>query len=258
LAAGERDAEEVMGRAVVFDIERATADWLGDLRRSGSFQESDLEGLRHRLEDETAQLMHHGLSAREAFLVGRSRVVPGYPLPEHQVKAGARGLWRGRFLWIGAGILAYLAFDSIVGLLSYGGSVLAVNAGLEWNSLLIANLLLQTLLTFGAFLFMLHVLPRTKRFGIASGYQRMRQSRTGTVVLYVISIALAVVLSLVSLDGLLFDWGAPRLGWDFMNAVSETMAARFFLSVPFAIALVSIVFVLGRRQKREIHARVER
>ena len=242
----------------MFDLGKATADWLGDLRVSGSLQESDLEGLRDRLRAEMGQLIDHGLSAREAFLVGRSRVVPGYPLPEQQVKAGARELWRGRFLWIGAGILAYLAFDSIVGLLSYGGSVLAVNAGLEWNSLLIANLLLQTLLTLGAFLFMLHVLPRTKRFGIAGRYQRMRQSRTGTVVLYVISIALAVVLSLVSLDGLLFDWGAPRLGWDFMNAVSETMAARFFLSVPFAIALVSVLFVLGRHQKREPHVRAER
>jgi len=242
----------------VFDVDKATADWLGDLRGSGSFQEGDLEGLRDRLRAEMGQLVDQGLSAREAFLVGRSRVVPGYPLPEQQVKAGARGLWRGRFLWIGAGILAYLAFDGIVGLLSYGGSVLAVNAGLEWNGLLVANLLLQTLLTWGAFVFMLYVLPRTKRFGIASGYQRMRQSRTGTVALYVMSIALAVVLSLVSLDGLLFDWGARRLGWDFMNAVSETMAARFFLSVPFAIALVSILFVLGRRQKRELQVRVER
>ena len=242
----------------MFDLDRATSDWLDDLRRTGSYEESGLDGLRDRLRAETGQLMDHGLSAREAFLVGRSRVVPGYPLPEQQVNAGARELWRGRFLWIGAGILAYLAFDSIVGLLSYGGSVLAVNAGLEWNALLVANLLVQTMLTCGAVLFMLYVLPRMKRFGIASGYQRMRQSRTGTVVLYVISIALAVVLSLVSLDGLLFDWGAPRLGWDFMNAVSETMAARFFLSVPFAIALVSVLFVLGRHQKREPHVRAER
>lgn len=256
----------------MFDLDKATADWLGDLRGSGSFEESDVWGLRSQLKDEIGQLMDHGLSAKEAFWVARSRVEGGNGLPEEYATTGARAVWKRRFLWIGAGILAYLAFNCLVGLLSYGSTAVAAGAGIEWNALLVVSLSLQILFTCGAFLIMLYVLPNMRRFGIANRYQRMRQSRTGTVVLYVVFIALAIVLSLASWDGqlfergmvrvwngLLFESGMPRVvGESLMNAYSETMVARYILLVLLAISLVSIVFVLSWRKKRDPHVRVER
>ena len=53
---------------------KATARWLGDLRRTGSFEESDLEELGSHLEDEVGQLVDGGLSEKEALWVAMGGV----------------------------------------------------------------------------------------------------------------------------------------------------------------------------------------
>lgn len=247
----------------MFDLDKATSDWLGELRRTGSYHESDLEGLRDRLKSEMRQLMDQGLSAREASLVGRSRVTPGHGLPEQYAKAGTRQVWIDRFRWIGAGVLAYLLFNGVVWLLSLAGTALAASAGITGNALLATSAFLQILCTCGAFVVVLYVLPNMRSLGIASGYERIRRSRVGTVVLYVICAGLAGVLTLVTLtswEELLYRSGVFREETQsLIDAYSETMAAHYMvLSLVLAVALVSILFFLSGRKRREPRVRAQR
>ncbi len=247
----------------MFDLEKAAADWLEDLRRSRSLPEADVEALRDRLKGETGQLTARGLSAREAFYVGRSRVTPGYPLPEQCAKAGAREVWKDRFRWIGAGILAYVIFSCLIWLVSLAGTTLAASAGIEWNWLLGTSASLQIALAGLAFLIVLYVLPNARRLGIADAYGSMRRSWIGSAVLYVVLAALAVVLALgssvASSDSLMYRFGFELRGRHLMDAYSETMAAHdLIFSLVFAVALVSILFVLGGRRKPGPPAEVQR
>ncbi len=239
----------------MFDVDGATADWLDDLRQGRSLPGPDIEALRVRLRSEMKQLTDHGLSGREAFYVGRSRVVPGYPLPEEYARAGAREVRRDRFRWIGAGILAYLLFNGLVWLLSLAGTTLVASTDAEYNWLLLSAASLQVLLSGGALLIMVYILPNMSRLGIADAYASIRRSRMGSFVLYVILAGSAVVLALISPLGWSSDYLLRRLGLEphteaLLNAYSETMAAHeMIFSLVLAVALVTILFALGGRRK---------
>ena len=238
----------------MFDVDAATADWLDDLRQGRSLPEPDIEALRVRLESEMKQLTDHGLSGREAFYVGRSRVAPGCPLPEEYARAGAREGRRDRFRWIGAGILAYLLFNGLVWLLSLAGTTLVASTDAEYNWLLLSAASLQVLLSGGALLIMVYILPNMSRLGIADAHARIRRSRIGSFVLYVILAGSAVVMALIS-SLAWSDHLLRRLGFEphteaLLNAYSETMAAHALVfSLVLAMALVTILFVLGGRRK---------
>jgi len=247
----------------MFDVARATVDWLDDLRRSRSLREPDLESLKARLKVEMGSLKDQGLSPREAFYVGRSRVTPEYPLPEEHAGAGAQGVRRDRLRWIGAGILAYLFFSCLVWLLSLAGTKLAASAGIDWNWLLLASASLQILLAGGAFFGVVFLLPNMGRLGIAAAFQRLRRSRMGSAVLYLFLVASAIGLalgsSLASGEELLYRFGRGLHGQALRNAYSETMAAHELIFVlALVIALVSILFWLGGRKDPKPPAGVER
>jgi len=238
----------------MFCLEKATADWLGDLKHSGSFEESDLEELGSHLEDEIGQLSDHGLSEKEAFWVAMSRVGTRNDLPEEYAKTNSRAVWRHRFWWMAVGVLGYLAFNCLVPFFYLGSALVAACAGIDGIPLLISSLSLMIVVACGALLLAWHFLPKMKTFGNRSRYQRARQSRTGTVVLYVLCIAVAMVLVGLYVYGGLF---IPRIVQGdrevTMEAQDAYLVAREVFSLLFAVSLVSIVFVVSRPTKREPH-----
>ena len=238
----------------MFDVDGATADWLEDLRRSRSLPEPEIEALRDRLKGEIEQLTGHGLSAREAFYVGRSRVAPGYPLPQHHAGAGAREVRKDRFRWIGAGILAYLLFNGLVWLVSLAGTTLVASTDAEYNWLLLSAASLQVLLSGGALLIMVYILPNLSTLGIADAYGSLRRSRVGSFILYVMLAGSAAVLALITplgtSDSLLYRLGLEPHTEALLNAYGETMAAHeMVFPLVLAVGLVTILFALGGRRK---------
>ena len=77
---------------------------------------------------------------------------------------------------------------------------------------------------------MVYILPNLSRLGIADAYARIRRSRTGSFILYVILAGSAVVMALISSlawsDHLLYRWGFEPHTEALLNAYSETMAAH--------------------------------
>lgn len=239
----------------MFDVDGATAEWLDDLRRGRSLPEPEIEALRDRLGSEMKQLTGRGLSAREAFYVGRSRVAPGCRLPEQQTGAGAREVRRDRFRWIGAGILAYLLFNGLVWLVSLAGTTLVGSTDPSYNWLLLSAASLQVLVSGGALLIMVCILPNLSTMGIADACGSIRRSRVGSFILYVMLAGSAAVLALIaplggSSDPLMYQLGLEPHTEALLNAYSETMAAHeMIFPLVLAVGLVTILFVLGGRRK---------
>ncbi len=226
---------------------KAAAEWLGDLRRSGSFEEADLEELQSHLEDQVRQLVEQGLSEKEAFWVAMSRLGDRNDLPSEYAKTNSRAVWRHRFWWMAAGLLGYLGFNYLISYLFYEGTMLAGAAGVDGALLVITSLLLMTAVNGAALLLAWRLLPRAGVSRTASRLQRIRQGWKGTVLLYVLCLVAAVFL--VGLG--LFGWYyLPHPGPDVtMAAQDEYILATAIFAALFAVALVSAAFVVSRPRK---------
>jgi hypothetical protein len=242
-----RDAAEVTGGTAMFCLENAAADWLGDLRQSGSFEQSDLEELGSHLEDEIKELLNYGLSEREAFWVAMSRVGTGNELPAEYAKTSSRAVWRHRFWWMAAGILGYLGFNYLVRFLSYGGAIAAAFAGIDGTPLIVVSLSLMIVVSFGALLLAWRLLTKMEALGTARRHHSVRRSRTRTVMLYVFCVAATAVLIMLASYGpfLIIN---PEVN---SEASWATFVARDNFRVLLAVSLVSIVFMASRPRKSE-------
>jgi len=252
----------------MFDLEKSTADWLGDLRQSGAFEDFDLEELRSHLADEMEQLVDKGLSEKEAFWVATSRVGTREELPREYAKVNSRAVWRHRLMWMSVAILAYLILNGIIGLLSQGAAVATVSSGFAsdlvillgagMDAAFIVSLSVRVLLTCGALGCVYLVLYRD-RFGLLNWHGRARRSRSSIIVFYAATVALTVLfLTLSQFVGVAIlstrwltveTWG---------TASSAASAGNVIFSVLLAVFLVSMVFVLSRPKKSERHLGPER
>jgi hypothetical protein len=248
-----QDAAEVTGGTAVFCLENAAADWLGDLRQSGSFEESDLEELGSHLEDEIQELMGHGLSEREAFWVAMSRVGNRNDLPGEYAKTNSRAVWRHRFWWMVAGILGYLGFNYLFRLLCYGGATAAASAGIDGTPLIVVSLSLMIVVSLGALLLAWGLVTKMTALGTARRHHGVRRSRTRTVVLYLFCVVASVVLIVLA-------WLGPFLiaNLAFSSEASwATLVARDNFRVLVAVSLVSIVFMATRPRMSDPHLGLE-
>jgi hypothetical protein len=242
----------------MFDLSKSTADWLGDLRQSGALEEADLEELGSHLNDEMEQLMDKGLSEREAFWVATSRVGSREELSEEYAKANSRAVWRHRFLWMAVGAFAYFVLSGMIGLLSdmiaattelsgfFPHSVNVFGLSSYWS--IIAVLLVEVILASAAISAGYLVLTRDG-FEIASRFRRMRRSRTGTVALCTTLVLLLTFLTVQPwlVNTLLASQIRPeQLG---RISVASAVGTALF-TILFAVALVSIAFVLSRPNKK--------
>ena len=173
---------------------KAAARWLGDLRRSGSFEEADLEELGSHLEDEVGQLVDGGLSQEEALWVAMGRVGNSDDLPPEYAKTNSWAVWRHRFWWMAAGILGYLGFNCLAHYVSLEGTVLAASAGIHGVPQFVIGLLLMMAVAGAALLLAWRLLHRTAESAMGSRIQRTRRSRKGTVLLYLPCVGAAVFL----------------------------------------------------------------
>jgi hypothetical protein len=246
-----------MGGANMFDLSKSTADWLGDLKQSGAFEDSHLEELGSHLRDDIEQLMDKGLSEKEAFWVATSRVGTREELPEEYAKTNSRAVWRHRFLWMVVGILAFLVLNFLIGLLSYGTTLVAVLSGIDDDLAVMVSLSMQILLTCGALASAYFILSRDS-FDLSSHYRKARRSRSRIVVFYAIPLAL--------LGGLMSLWwgAAPIMLPRVTNYVAlstvwySTAVGSSIFSVLFVAALAGIALVLRRPKKSEPRLSLER
>ncbi len=226
---------------------KATARWLGDLRRSGAFEESDLEELGSHLDDEIGQLLDGGLSEKEAFWVAMGRVGNRDDLPSEYAKTNSRAVWRHRFWWMAAGILGYLGFSYLIRYISYGGGVLAASAGIHGVPQFVISLLLMIAVTCAALFLAWRLLSRTGVSSAGSRFQRTRQSWKGTILLYLLCVGAAVFLAGLGLFG--WIW-LPHPGPEVtMAAQDECHLAGSIFTALFAVSLVSAAFWVSRPAK---------
>ena len=244
-----RDAAEVTGGTAMFCLESAAADWLGDLRQSGSFEQSDLEELGSHLEDEIQELMDHGLSEREAFWVAMNRVGTRNELPGEYGKTNSRAVWKHRFWWMVAGILGYLGFNYLLGLLCYGGATAAAYAGIDGTPLIVVSLSLMIVVSLGALLLAWGLVTKMTALGTTRRHHSVRRIRTRTVMLYLFCVAASLVLIVLARFGplLIANPGVSS------GASWATFVARDNYRVLLAVCLVSILFMASRPRKSEPH-----
>ena len=100
-----------------------------------------------------------------------------------------------------AGLLGYLGFDSLVTYLFYEGTMLAGSAGADGVPLLAMSLLLMIAVNGAALFLAWRLLPGTGALGTGSRFQRIRQSRKGTVLLFLLCVGAAVFLTGLGLFG---------------------------------------------------------
>lgn len=241
----------------MFDLSKSTADWLGDLRQSGAFEDSDLEELESHLKEEMEQLTDKGLSEKEAFWVATSRLGDREELPEEYAKANSRAVWRHRFLWMAVGMLAFLLVNFLIGLLSYIPTLVAVSFGTNDDLSVMVSLSVQILLTCGALISAYFVLSRDM-FEVSSRYRRARRSWWRTVVFFAIPVGLLGIL-------MSLWWGVapivlPRVAsYVTLSTVwYATQLGSAIFSVLFVASLAGIAFVLGQPTKGGLQARLER
>jgi len=241
----------------MFDLGKSTAEWLGDLRQSGSFEDSDLEELESHLRDEIEQLMDHGLSLKEAFWIATSRVGNREELPDEYAKTNTQAVWRHRFLWMAVGILAYLVLNHFIWLLAYGTTLVTVSFGVRSYPATIFSLSVQVLLACGALASAYFILSRD-RFGVTSRFRKARRSRPRIIVFYAIPVALlGILIALWCAAGPIL---LPLLADS--ERLSTTWEATYWGSqafpILFAVSLAGIAFVLSRPKNSESHLGLER
>jgi len=242
----------------MFDLSASTAGWLDDLRRSGAFEETDLEELESHLKDEIEQLMDKGLSEKEAFWVATSRVGNREELPREYAKVNSRPVWRHRFLWMAFGVLAYLLLSTFIGGLSLGAAAAMVSSGIGpdttillgngMDSAAIVSLSVQLILTCAALACLYLALSRDS-LGFSSRLGRVRRSRLLIMILYAAAVALMplfLILSQVLVPVLLTRWLTPETHG---MASSAASTGGFIFSVLLAMFLALMVFVLSRPRK---------
>ena len=251
----------------MFDLSESTADWLGDLRQSEAFEETDLEELENHLRDEIEQLMEKGLSEKEAFWVATSRAGTREELPREYAKVNSRPVWRHRFLWMAAGVLAYLFLSTVIGLLSYGAAVATVSSGFAsdfviflgdgMDAAFIVSLSVRILLTCGALGCVYLVLSRD-RLGLLNWYGRARRSRSRIIVFYAATVALTVLILTLA------QFVAPIVSTRWLaveevgRASGGTSVGNLIFSVLLVLFLMSMAFVLSRPKKSHRNLSPER
>jgi hypothetical protein len=248
-------------RTVMFDVTKSTADWLVDLKQTGSFEDSDLEELESHLKDEIEQLMNKGLSEKEAFWVATSRLGNTEELPEEYAKANSRAVWRHRFLWMAVGLSAYLVLGIIVGLLSDMTALIASSSGFRWpfavfggthyyDIAIIVGLFMRVVLTSAALVIAYLVLSKN-RFEIASRYRRARGSWAGAIMLCSIPVVLLTVLTILSI------YMAPLLtvsetGTEDYPLLTSKEVSGVLFSIVFLAVSVAIAFLLSQPRKSRV------
>ncbi len=245
----------------MFDLNKSTADWLGDLRQSEALEETDLEELESHLKDEMEQLMDKGLSEKEAFWVATSRAGNRKELPREYAKVNSRPVWRHRFLWMAVGVLAYLLLSTFIGGLSLGAAAAMVSSGIGpdttillgngMDSAAIVSLSAQLILTCAALACLYLALSRDS-LGFSSRLGRVRRSRPLTMILYAAAVALMplfLILSQVLVPVLLTRWLSPETHQMVSGAAS---AGGFIFSILLAVFLALMVFVLSRPKKSKV------
>jgi hypothetical protein len=241
----------------MFDLSKSTANWLGDLKQSGAFEDSDLEELESHLNDEIEQLMDHGLSPKEAFWVATSRVGNREQLPDEYAKTNSRAVWRHRFLWMAVGVLAYLVLNYLIWLLSYGGTLVTVSSGIGSYPATVLSLSVQILVACVALASAYFILSRDK-FGISNRYRRARESGTRIIVFYAIPVALLGILASLwcgagpTLLPLLADSEKLSTTWE------ATYWGSQVFSFLFAVVLACLAFLLSRPRKSKVDLGLER
>jgi uncharacterized membrane-anchored protein len=107
---------QAVAPATGFDLNDSVRRWRENLSGSPALRVDDLDELESHLRDSISSLEGAGLSAREAFWVGTSRIGTTDGLDDEFAKVNVERVWLDRALWMVAGSLGILAASSLVSL----------------------------------------------------------------------------------------------------------------------------------------------
>ena len=105
---------QAVAPATRFDLSDSIRRWRQNVSGSPALCADDLDELESHLRDSIASLETRGLSAREAFWVGTSRIGTEDGLDSEFAKVNRERVWLDRALWMVVGSLGVLAASSLV------------------------------------------------------------------------------------------------------------------------------------------------
>jgi len=105
---------EAVAPATRFDLNDSVRQWRESLSGSPALCADNLDELESHLRDSMASLEAAGLSAREAFWVGTSRIGATDGLDSEFAKVNRERVWLDRALWMVVGSLVVVAASSLV------------------------------------------------------------------------------------------------------------------------------------------------
>ncbi len=105
----------------MFDLNDEIQDWRKQLSGTGACYAKDVEELEAHLRDEIEHLTATGLTSEEGFLVARYRLGEAEALGREYSKVNPWAVWRFRFFWMAAGLLAMNLLGIISNLLNLLG-----------------------------------------------------------------------------------------------------------------------------------------
>ena len=91
---------QAVAPATPFDLSDAMRPWRENLSGSPALRAEDVDELESHLRDSIASLETRGLSAREAFWVGASRIGPTDGLDSEFAMLNAERVWLDRAEWL--------------------------------------------------------------------------------------------------------------------------------------------------------------
>jgi hypothetical protein len=97
----------------MYNLELAIENWRNGLLAQESILSENIEELEDHLRMSTSQLVKHGLSEDEAFLIASKRIGASFNLNIEFGKINSIALWIQRLRWMVLGILLFQAFSGI-------------------------------------------------------------------------------------------------------------------------------------------------
>lgn len=232
----------------MFDLNEAISNWKLSFGQNGKCGTEDVLELEVHLREQVGILVRSGLSEREAFLVGISRLGAPEEISDEYAKADPAQFWRHRCLWMAVGVLCwwslallkevFLAIAAVVAL------SLGVRNGLELGIASVAvNILFLLLLVLGGRKLYSRDVPRiwnSKLAAFTATRARVALCVVGVLLVGVVAKGVASLPMLYALK-VLPDEHVARYG-------TYAMAADSALIAILTVTIVTFVFWhAGRR-----------
>jgi len=227
----------------MFSIEDAIRRWKRNLSQRQTMTPPDIGEMETHLREEMDNLQAAGLTQEESFMVAARRIGDADEVAAEFAKVNAGAIWRGRVLWMAAGILVWHIISAAARLTTWSSVValqyghLPVSSFWLGVSVPVATTLLSVLLAWGLY-----------RLAVRSSWQPDRVTARAKVLLALGVGALAIVLDVMA--GLpTFVMSRIGTGQDLGQFVQGTAYGKMPIALLWPFLLAGLLIFLAHRRR---------